>query len=75
MSNSIDREELVLNEESAKKLAAPFGRFDENGKYDPERVPAGDPLPNIVPSLLNSGDIKKYVEKTGLISPFYVGGG
>ena len=30
-----------------------------------------DPFPDIPPALLNSTDIKKYVEATGMISPFY----
>ncbi|MCL1853227.1 MAG: hypothetical protein FWF88_09400 [Peptococcaceae bacterium] len=31
-----------------------------------------DPYPNIQPALLNSGDIFKYVNATGMIYPFYV---
>src|ERR1035437_2313503 len=31
-----------------------------------------DPFPEIPPSLLNSADIQDYVEKTGMIHPFYV---
>lgn len=32
---------------------------------------AKDPFPNIQPALLNSADIYSYVEKTGMIHPFY----
>ena len=34
-----------------------------------------DPYPDIAPSLLSAEHIKQYVEKTGLIGPFYSGGG
>lgn len=69
-------EELLLDEVGAVKLAARFGRFDENGEFDDQKRPDDDPLRDeIAPSLLNAGDIKKYVLATGLISPFYQGGG
>lgn len=41
-----------------------------NDKY--KRFKREDPLPNIKPSLLNSADIKSYVDTTGMIDPFYV---
>ena len=30
-----------------------------------------DPYPDIVPSLLNSADIRRYIKKTGMVYPFY----
>lgn len=38
-------------------------RYSKYGKVDP--------FPRIVPSLLNSADVYQYVEKTGMICPFY----
>ena len=35
-----------------------------------EKYKLKDPFPDIPPALLNSTDIKKYVDNTGMISPF-----
>ena len=76
MPNNEAEEKRLLDDSAAISKAKPFGRFDDNGKFDAQKVPDGDPYAEeIAPSLLNAGDIKKYVLATGLISPFYEGGG
>jgi deoxycytidine triphosphate deaminase/uncharacterized membrane-anchored protein YhcB (DUF1043 family) len=70
------QETLLLDGDAAKVKAEPFGRFDQNGDYDPEKNPKKDPFPTEVKlSLLTADDIKKYVLETGVIAPFYEGGG
>lgn len=76
MSTTDEPEKLLVASNAAKSKAKPFGRFDEGGEYDAEKKPAVDPfLEEIAPSLLTADDIKKYVMATGLIAPFYEGGG
>lgn len=75
MPSTDDTEKLLLNVDGAKKKAQPFGRFDDKGEYDAKKKPDSDPLPKIQPSLLTADDIKKYVMATGVIAPFYEGGG
>lgn len=48
---------LASNDDEAE------ARYSNYGKVDP--------FPQIVPSLLNSADVYQYVEKTGMICPFY----
>lgn len=76
MSKTDDLETLLLDSEDAKAKAEPYGRFGADGAYDAEKVPKEDPfLDDIQPSLLTADDIKKYVMATGVIAPFYEGGG
>ena len=76
MPTTDEPEKLLVDSEAAKVLAKPFGRFDEGGAYDADKEPAEDPfLDDIAPSLLTADDIKKYVMATGVIAPFYEGGG
>jgi len=76
LSTTDEPEKLLVASNAAKSKAKPFGRFDEGGEYDAEKKPAVDPfLEEIAPSLLTADDIKKYVMATGLIAPFYEGGG
>lgn len=56
-------ERLVLSAECTKKIAERFGK---KGK---------DTDSEIKPSLLSAEDIDLYVKKTGLIGPYYEGGG
>jgi dUTPase len=65
-----DIEECILKREDAEKLAENFKRYEGKAlKRDPfnnEEIP---------PSLLSAEHILKYVEKTGLVAPFYIKGG
>ena len=61
-------EKLVLGASEAKQLAEKYRTTDGT-------VAQPDPFDCIPPSLLSAEHIKKYVKETGLISPFYTGGG
>lgn len=80
LPNVDDREKLLLEEAQAIEKAQRFSRFNEEGDYNKDCVPDDDPFSDdsasdyVAPSLLNAGDIKKYVMETGLIFPFYEGG-
>lgn len=68
--------ELLLSREDAETRAAEFSRLDSEGEFDESKVPKPDPFGNqITASLLSAEDIKRYVLATGMIAPFYVGGG
>ena len=53
---------IQLDNETALKLAEPFKMSGQS--------PAKDPFPNSPAALLSADDIIRYVEKTGMISPF-----
>lgn len=53
---------IQLDDATALKLAEPFKMSGQN--------PAKDPFPKSPAALLSADDIIKYVEKTGMISPF-----
>ena len=55
-------EEIVLDCEAAKALAKKFRN-------------EADPFTEILPSLLSAEHIDAYIKKTGLIAPYYEGGG
>lgn len=55
-------EEIVLDCEAAKALAKKFRN-------------EADPFTEIPPSLLSAEHIDAYIKKTGLIAPYYKGGG
>ncbi len=60
-STSSDAEQLIVSRERGKKLAEAWVR-------QPKSLSIAD-------TLLNSEDIKKVVTATGVVSPFFVGGG
>lgn len=68
MTSSDENEKLILDVDRAKELAIEY-------KFDGAETPPTDPFPEIPSSLLSAEHIRLYVEKTGLISPFYVSGG
>jgi len=71
----------IVGVDDAEKLAKPYGRFGDDGKFDPDKNPQKDPFNDskkteyVPASLLSAKQIIAYVKKTGLIAPFYTGGG
>lgn len=65
-----EREVCILKREDAQALAWDYRRYGDE-------LPArGDPLKDEIPySLLSAEHIRDYVRHTGLIAPFYIGGG
>lgn len=64
--NSPENNMIKWIEESEKYLSQSDAEAEERYK----QYKTKDPFPNILPSLLNSADIYKYVKETGMIFPF-----
>lgn len=68
MSDPEHTEQLIVDCAQAKSLAEVYRTTDHEAAKP-------DPFKDIPHSLLSAEHIKKYVEATGLISPFYIDGG
>lgn len=63
---------IFSSKEEYKEIADNYFQFNDDEAERKSNIYKNiDPFPSIVPSLLNSSDIFKYVEKTAMIHPFY----